>query len=214
MGVRTRRVPTSHSTASRSATGKAIRWSSTRLRSTRGCGTSRSGRGETNNAWTHSPEERVIERFTRNSKNYLTYQYTVIDPVVLLKPLVSAPHTWTLAQDPNDVWSEYLCTSNEDAFAFEKMTPEGKKEAEERMRGGGPVTIESAISSAFRAAETPPRNALVRSRPLCRSVSLSPSTCDHERLHLRWVPSRRGHEEGRQPTSVTSPGGVEERRQW
>jgi len=51
--------------------------------------------------------------------------------------LVSAPHTWTLAQDPNDVWSEYLCTSNEDAFAFEKMTPEAKKEAEERMRQGG-----------------------------------------------------------------------------
>jgi hypothetical protein len=93
-------------------------------------------RGDSN-AWTHSPEERVIERFTRNSKNYLTYQYTVIDPVVLLEPLISAPHTWTLAQDPNDVWSEYLCTANEDAFAFEKMTPEARKEAEERMRGGG-----------------------------------------------------------------------------
>ena len=89
-----------------------------------------------NNAWTHSPEERVIERFTRNAKNYLTYQYTVIDPVVLVKPLVSAPHTWTLAQDPNDVFSEYLCTANEDAFAFDKMTPAGRKEAEERLRGG------------------------------------------------------------------------------
>jgi hypothetical protein len=55
---------------------------------------------------------------------------------VLLKPLVSAPHTWTLAQDPNDVFSEYLCTANEDAFAFDKMTPEGRKEAEERLRGG------------------------------------------------------------------------------
>src|SRR5215208_4890174 len=38
------------------------------------------------NAWTHSAQERVIERFTRTSQNYLTYQVTVIDPVVLEKP--------------------------------------------------------------------------------------------------------------------------------
>ena len=85
------------------------------------------------NAWTHSPQERVIERFTRNSQNYLTYQVTVIDPVVLEKPFVSVPHTWTLAQDPKDVWSEYLCTANEDAFHYEKMTPEAKKEYESRQ---------------------------------------------------------------------------------
>lgn len=78
-------------------------------------------------AWTHSKEERVIERFTRNSKNYLTYQLTVIDPVVLVKPFTSAPLTWTLAQDPNDVWTEYLCTANEEPFHYENMNPEWKK---------------------------------------------------------------------------------------
>lgn len=82
------------------------------------------------NAWTHSEQERVIERFTRNSQNYLTYQVTVIDPVVLTKPWVSAPHTWTLAQDPNDVWTEYLCTLNEEPFHYENMDPELKKKYE------------------------------------------------------------------------------------
>jgi hypothetical protein len=86
------------------------------------------GRRGDNAAWTHSEEERVIERFTRNSENYLTYQYTVIDPVVLTEPLVSAPHTWTLAQDPNDNWTEYLCTANEEPFHWENVDPEAKKE--------------------------------------------------------------------------------------
>ncbi len=78
-------------------------------------------------AWTHSPEERVIERFTRRSENYLTYQVTVIDPVVLERPFVSAPHTWTLAQAPDDVWTEYLCTANEEPFYWENVDPEWKR---------------------------------------------------------------------------------------
>jgi hypothetical protein len=41
--------------------------------------------------------EPVIEQ-----KNYLTYQVTVADPVVLVQPFTSAPLTWSLAQDPND----------------------------------------------------------------------------------------------------------------
>lgn len=85
------------------------------------------GRSGDAGAWTHSKEERVIERFTRTSKNYLTYQVTVIDPVVLVKPFASAPLTWTLAQDPNDVWTEYLCTANEEPFHWQNMNPEWKK---------------------------------------------------------------------------------------
>jgi hypothetical protein len=81
-------------------------------------------------AWTHSKEERVIERFTRNSKNYLTYQLTVIDPVVLMKPFNSAPHTWTLAQDSNDVWTEYLCTANEEPFHYQNLDQEYRKQYE------------------------------------------------------------------------------------
>jgi hypothetical protein len=71
-------------------------------------------------AWLHSPQEHVIERFSRPSKNYLTYQLTVIDPVVLEKPFVSVPHTWSLAQSPNDVWTEYLCSNNQEPQEWEK----------------------------------------------------------------------------------------------
>ena len=88
------------------------------------------GRRGDANAWTHSKEERVIERFTRNSQNYLTYQLEVIDPIVLVKPFISAPMTWTLAQDPNDVFTEYQCTANEDAFHYQGLDPEARKKYE------------------------------------------------------------------------------------
>jgi hypothetical protein len=52
-------------------------------------------------AWLHSDQEHVIERFSRPSKNYITYQVHVEDPVVLVKPFTSAPLSWSLAQDPN-----------------------------------------------------------------------------------------------------------------
>ena len=81
------------------------------------------GRSGDRNAWTHSEQERVVERFTRTSKNYLTYQVTVIDPVVLEKPFTSAPYTWTLAQRPDDVWTEYLCTANEEPEFWENVDP-------------------------------------------------------------------------------------------
>jgi hypothetical protein len=88
------------------------------------------------NAWTHSDKEHVIERFSRPSKNYLTYQITVEDPVVLTKPFTSAPHTWTLAQDPNDVWTEYLCTSNEEPDFWKNMDQKTKDEYEKGGQGG------------------------------------------------------------------------------
>jgi hypothetical protein len=92
------------------------------------------GKSGDSNAWTHSEEEHVIERFTRDSKNYLTYQITVEDPIVLEKPFTSAPLTWTLAQSPEDVWTEYLCTANEEPFHWENMDPEHKENYE---RGEG-----------------------------------------------------------------------------
>jgi hypothetical protein len=81
------------------------------------------GRTGDANAWTHSDQEHVIERFSRPSKNYLSYQVTVIDPVVLEKPFTSVPHTWTLAQRADDVWTEYLCTANEDAEFWKNVDP-------------------------------------------------------------------------------------------
>jgi hypothetical protein len=98
------------------------------------------GRSGDANAWTHSEEEHVIERFSRPSKNYLTYQITVVDPVVLTKPFTSAPQTWTLAQDPKDVWTEYLCTANEEPFHWENMDPEHRENYNKGLdRGNGGV---------------------------------------------------------------------------
>ena len=85
--------------------------------------------------WLHSEKEHVIERFSRPSKNYLIYQLTVEDPEVLVKPFVSAPHVWTLAQDPNDVWTEYICTTNEDPDVYKNLDQKTKDEYE---KGGRP----------------------------------------------------------------------------
>jgi hypothetical protein len=89
------------------------------------------------NAWTHSEQEHVIERFSRPSKNFVNYQLTVTDPVVLTKPFTSAPQRWSLAQDPNDVWTEYLCTANEEPEFWQKADPE-HKENYEKGRLPGP----------------------------------------------------------------------------
>src|SRR6266850_1047406 len=88
------------------------------------------------NAWLHSQKEHIIERFSRPSKNYLIYQITVEDPEVLVKPFVSAPHVWTLAQDPNDVWTEYLCTSNEEPDFWKNVDQKTKEEYEKSGRQG------------------------------------------------------------------------------
>jgi len=86
------------------------------------------------NAWLHSEKEHVIERFSRPSKNYVTYQITVEDPEVLVKPFTSAPHNWTLAQDPKDVWTEYLCTSNEEPEFWKNVDQKTKEEYEKSGR--------------------------------------------------------------------------------
>jgi hypothetical protein len=71
--------------------------------------------------WYHSDKEHVVERITRISKNYLTYQITIDDPVVLAKPWKSAPRTWSLAQDPHDEWGEVFCTLNEEPDEIQKI---------------------------------------------------------------------------------------------
>jgi hypothetical protein len=75
------------------------------------------------NAWTHSEQEHVIERFSRPSKNFLNYQVNVEDPVVLEKPFHSAVQRWSLAQGKDDNWTEYLCTANEDSENWKKVDP-------------------------------------------------------------------------------------------
>jgi hypothetical protein len=70
--------------------------------------------GLTTPGWFPSDQEHVIERLSRPSKNYLIYQVTIEDPVVLAKPWTSAPRKWSLAQDPHDEWGEVFCTHNEE----------------------------------------------------------------------------------------------------
>ena len=77
--------------------------------------------------WWHSDQEHVIERFTRTSKNYLTYQVTVEDPVVLARPWKSAPRLWSLAQDPKDDWSEVFCTLNEEPAEVQRINAAAAK---------------------------------------------------------------------------------------
>ncbi len=79
------------------------------------------GFGGESGAWLHSDQEHVIERFSRPSKNYLVYQVTIDDPVVLEKPWTSAPRKWSLSQDPTDEWQEYFCTHNEEPEEYKKI---------------------------------------------------------------------------------------------
>jgi hypothetical protein len=76
--------------------------------------------------WFPSKQAHVIERFTRTSKNYLTYQVTIEDPVVLEKPWTSAPRQWSLAA-PNDEWMEVFCTHNEEPAVWKNMQELQKK---------------------------------------------------------------------------------------
>ena len=86
--------------------------------------------GENSGSWYHSDKQHIVERITRTSKNYLTYQITIEDPVVLAQPWKSAPRTWTLAQDPHDEWGEVFCTLNEEPSEYQKI-----KETESQTKG-------------------------------------------------------------------------------
>lgn len=68
--------------------------------------------------WFHSDQEHVVERITRSSKNYLTYQVTIEDPKVLTKPWTSAPRTWSLG---HEALQEYYCTNNREEEALKSL---------------------------------------------------------------------------------------------
>jgi hypothetical protein len=72
--------------------------------------------------WYPSDQEHVVERISRPSKNYLIYQVTIEDPVVLAKPWKSAPRRWSLAQSPNEEWGEIFCTLNQEPEEYKKIT--------------------------------------------------------------------------------------------
>ena len=78
--------------------------------------------GATNTGWYPSDKEHIVERFSRPSKNYLIYQVTIEDPVVLAKPWKSAPRRWSLAESPRDEWGEVFCTLNQEPEEYKKIT--------------------------------------------------------------------------------------------
>ena len=90
--------------------------------------------------WHPSEENHVVERFTRTSENYLVYDLVIEDPVVLAKPYVHVPRTWSLAQDPNERWDEYICTHNEEPGYVQNMDPKTREEFENRPRIRNPGT--------------------------------------------------------------------------
>ena len=98
-----------------------------RLRIISGVG-SGGGRGS-GVGWFPSDKQHVIERFSRPSKNYLIYQVTIEDPVVLAKPWTSAPRRWSLAP-PDDEWAEVFCTLNEEPGFWKTMDPQYRQEYE------------------------------------------------------------------------------------
>jgi hypothetical protein len=68
--------------------------------------------------WFHSDQEHVVERITRSSMNYLTYQVTIEDPKVLTKPWTSAPRSWSLG---HEALQEYYCTNNREEEALKSL---------------------------------------------------------------------------------------------
>ena len=68
--------------------------------------------------WFHSDQEHVVERLTRTSKNYLTYQVTIEDPGVLTKPWTSAPRMWSLGHEDLE---EYYCTNNHELEQYKSL---------------------------------------------------------------------------------------------
>ena len=42
----------------------------------------------------------------------------------------SVPRTWSMAQDPNDNWTEYTCTANEEPDFWKSLDPKTREEYE------------------------------------------------------------------------------------
>jgi hypothetical protein len=76
------------------------------------------------NGWFHSDELKVIERYSRPSRNYLIVEITVDDPKVLTTPWKSAPRRWTLG---NGEVYEFYCTNNKELDELEKLREQEQK---------------------------------------------------------------------------------------
>jgi hypothetical protein len=74
------------------------------------------------NGWYKTEETKIIERLRRPSLNYLEYQYTVEDPLVLTKPWTSSWRTYSFSGSANNEdLTENFCTNNENVEQLLKL---------------------------------------------------------------------------------------------
>jgi hypothetical protein len=92
-----------------------------------------------NDQWRiHSDQEHIIERFTRLSMNYLTYQVTIEDPKVLTKPWTSAPHRYSLSHEEMLEWycpAEIHPADDEEMQALRKTRERLLQEIQQEKQG-------------------------------------------------------------------------------
>jgi hypothetical protein len=77
-------------------------------------------RAHIRDGWFHSEQLHVIERIRRPSMNFLEYQFTIEDPLVLTRPWTSAWATFSLSANDEDLL-ESFCTNNENVGQLEKL---------------------------------------------------------------------------------------------
>jgi hypothetical protein len=82
-------------------------------------------RSQIQDGWFHSDQLHVIERLRRPSLNYLEYQYTIEDPMVLTKPWTS---TWETLSLGHEDLTENFCTNNENVEQLRKLYEQQKTE--------------------------------------------------------------------------------------
>ena len=76
--------------------------------------------------WTfHGAREHIVQRLSRPSMNYLDYQVTVEDPMVLTKPWTSVVHHFSLSHEPLFEW--YCGVGSHDDEDIAAMRDELKK---------------------------------------------------------------------------------------
>ena len=98
----TRRIRIHPSWATRSAAGRATRWSSTSSGSTKRPGSTRPG-------IPHTEALHIIERFTRTNEATLHYQVTIDDPHAYTKPWTTS---YTIPWAAGAELLEYICQEN------------------------------------------------------------------------------------------------------
>ena len=117
--------------------------------------------------------------------------------MVLAKPYVHVPVIRTLAQNPGDVWTEYVCTANEEPLYMQKMDPRQRQEIE--GGAGGPARGHGGRGGCVkgRASERPGLPCRPDARPLRLELILQPELHDAPMVQVSRYLSERLAAQGR-----------------